>query len=159
MGDFFGVFFGLIWFFVIITSIIKISKNGKSISSQNKTVRPQQPQQSMQVPKTVRTSAPASAKKDTTQYSYGYGAFAPSKVKGKVSSKKQGTGIFENDVLLEDRRNDWLAKQLREEAAIKRRGSIYDLGASHDVNCDAEDNRLFHVKRHNTNGLNRRMFK
>ena len=103
---------------------------------------------------------------------YGHGAFAPSSSAGKVrtstrkdtasgsmlGSRRAGT-LGENSVLLEDRRNDWLARQLREEAAIKRRGSVYDLGASHDADCDAEKLRLFHVSRHNTNGLNRQTFR
>ena len=74
---------------------------------------------------------------------------------GQVKASRIG----ENNVLLEDRKNDWLAKQLKEEAAILRRGSIYDLGASHDVNCDADRLKREHVKRHNTNGLNRGMFR
>ena len=103
---------------------------------------------------------------------YGQGAFAPSYTSGKVKSTGRkdtisGTvfgpahagGLGNNPVLLEDRRNDWLAKQLREEAAIKRRGSIYDLGASHDVSCDADNLKRYHTKRHNTNGLNRQTFK
>jgi hypothetical protein len=61
-------------------------------------------------------------------------------------------------VLLEDRRNDWLAQQLREEAAIKRRGSS-DLGASHEVECAADDLKQSHVRRHNTNGINKRTFR
>ena len=60
---------------------------------------------------------------------------------------------------MHSKRNDWLAKQLREEAAIKRRGSVYDLGATHDVNCDADDLKKSHVRRHNTNGVNREMFR
>ena len=103
---------------------------------------------------------------------YGQGAFAPTNTRGKVKSSARkdtisGTvysstragGIRENSVLLEDRRNDWLARQLREEAAIKRRGSIYDLGAAHDVSCDADNIRRSHARRHNSNGLNKQMFK
>ena len=74
---------------------------------------------------------------------------------GQVKASRIG----ESAVLLEDRKNDWLAKQLKEEAAIARRGSVYDLGASHEVNCDADKIKRDHVKRHNTNGLNRGMFR
>ena len=74
---------------------------------------------------------------------------------GQVKASRIG----ESAVLLEDRKNDWLAKQLREEAAILRKGSIYDLGASHGVNCDADRLKKDHIKRHNTNGLNRGMFR
>ena len=74
---------------------------------------------------------------------------------GQVKASRIG----ENNVLLEDRKNDWLAKQLKEEAAIARRGSVYDLGASHEVSCDADRIKREHIKRHNTNGLNRGMFR
>ena len=74
---------------------------------------------------------------------------------GQVKASRIG----ESAVLLEDRKNDWLAKQLKEEAAIARRGSVYDLGAAHEVNCDADKIKREHVKRHNTNGLNRGMFR
>ena len=103
---------------------------------------------------------------------YGHGAFAPASTAGKIrtstrkdtaagsvfGSRRAGT-LDESSVLLEDRRNDWLARQLREEAAIKRRGSVYDLGANHDADCDAERLRLFHIRRHNTNGLDKQTFR
>ena len=103
---------------------------------------------------------------------YGQGAFAPVNTSSKISTTKRkdtvkGMGfgpaqvnhITANPVLFEDRRNDWLAKQLREEAAIKRRGSIYDLGASHDSLCEADYIKKEHAKRHNSNGLNRQTFR
>ncbi len=43
-------------------------------------------------------------------------------------------------VMLEDRKNDWLAKQLREEANIARRSDL-DLGAAHERECAADDLR------------------
>ena len=103
---------------------------------------------------------------------YGYGAFAGQSNAGKIKTSNRKdrapvsgfgsrqTGSFgDNPVLLEDRRNDWLARQLREEAAIKRRGSIYDLGAAHDLDCDANDLKRSHARRHNSNGLNKQMFR
>ncbi len=48
----------------------------------------------------------------------------------------------------EDRKNDWMARQLREEARIKRMGSGTDLGAAHDADCDAAELKAEHRKVH-----------
>ena len=72
---------------------------------------------------------------------------------------ERAVSIRDNGLLMEDRQNDWLARQMREEAAILRRGSLYDLGAAHDANCDAKEIKLFHVRHHNSNGLDRDTFK
>ena len=47
--------------------------------------------------------------------------------------------------LRDDRKNDWMAKQLREEARIK---SSTDLGALHDVNCEAREIKERHAALH-----------
>ena len=92
-----------------------------------------------------------------------YGSSTVSSYSSKKSSAMYGplksSRIRESSVLLEDRKNDWLAKQLKEEAAILKSGSIYDLGAAHEVVCEADRIKKDHIKRHNTNGLNRNMFR
>ena len=50
--------------------------------------------------------------------------------------------------LWDDRENDWLAKQLREEARIYRNGLGLDLGASHEQSCDAGLIKKAHHARH-----------
>ncbi len=50
--------------------------------------------------------------------------------------------------LRDDRENDWLAKQLREEARIYRNGLGLDLGASHEQSCDAGLIKKAHHARH-----------
>ncbi|MBO4359832.1 MAG: hypothetical protein J5822_03030 [Eubacteriaceae bacterium] len=72
--------------------------------------------------------------------------------------KETASSIRENGLLLEDRKNDWLAKQMREEAEIYRRGSLYDLGAAHEADCDARRIKLFHIRTHNTNGMDKKTF-
>ena len=67
--------------------------------------------------------------------------------------------LAETGVLLEDRKNDWLARQLREEAAIYRRGSMLDLGASHQALCEAGYIKKEHTRHHNSNGLDKRTFR
>lgn len=56
------------------------------------------------------------------------------------ASQKSGTRMSDT-FMKDDRQNDWLAKQLREEARILRRGDMMDLGASHDKNCAASELR------------------
>ena len=57
--------------------------------------------------------------------------------------------------------SDYVERYLaaQEEARIKRMGSGTDLGAAHDADCDADDLKKSHVRRHNTNGVNREMFR
>ena len=69
------------------------------------------------------------------------------------------SGIRESSVLFEDRSNDWLARQLKEEAAILRRGSQFDLGASHSASCDATSLKRQHTRRHQSSGLDRGTFR
>ena len=175
MGDAFSVFFGIIWIVLIISVISGVSKKAKQASRLGQTQ--QRPQQYAPRPQAPQSYDAQQARMDQVRrldnksrsagQVYGTGAFAKTADPGKISASKieksfgsRVTGTLgENAVLLEDRRNDWLAKQLREEAAIKRRGSVYDLGASHDVACDADDLKKSHVRRHNTNGVNREMFR
>ncbi|MBQ2228635.1 MAG: hypothetical protein II427_05905, partial [Firmicutes bacterium] len=43
------------------------------------------------------------------------------------------------------RKNDWLARQMREEEKILRRGDMLDLGASHAASCDADLLKRYHL--------------
>ena len=45
----------------------------------------------------------------------------------------------------DDREHDWLARQMREEAKILRRGDMMDLGASHASACDADMLKKYHL--------------
>ncbi len=47
-------------------------------------------------------------------------------------------GDLNISVLEDDRENDWLARQMREEAKIYKKGLGLDLGAAHEISCDAE---------------------
>ena len=48
-------------------------------------------------------------------------------------------------VLRDDRRNDWMAKQMREEARIR---NSTDLGALHDASCEAREIKERHAALH-----------
>ena len=66
----------------------------------------------------------------------------------RPSGLKAGSGLNSNLVLHEDRANDWMARQLREEARILRGGNGLDLGASHAASCDAHVLKEEHLGRH-----------
>ena len=53
-------------------------------------------------------------------------------------SKMRGKSISSEMSSLENRGNDWLAKQLKEERDVLRRGDFLDLGAMHDKACAAD---------------------
>ena len=51
--------------------------------------------------------------------------------------------------LIEDRQHDWLARQLREERSLWKRGEgLLDLGAAHDASCDARKLKRMHMLQH-----------
>lgn len=55
---------------------------------------------------------------------------------------------------LEDRENDWLARQRREEAASERRFSaMYGLKRSHEANCDARRLIIEHYNECDADGI------
>ena len=174
MGDAFSVFFGIIWIVLIISVISGVSKKAKQASRLGQTQ--QRPQQYAPRPQAPQSYDAQQARMDQVRrldsksrsagQVYGTGAFAKTADPGKISASKieksfgsRVTGTLgENAVLLEDRRNDWLAQQLREEAASKRRFSS-DLGAAHEAECAADDLRRDHRKRHNTTGISRSTFR
>ena len=77
-------------------------------------------------------------------------SFTAREEESKVSMKDNSNLC---DILMEDRRNDWLAKQLREEEKILRKGDFLDLGASHSKSCDANQLKLFHIQNCDTDDV------
>ena len=59
-------------------------------------------------------------------------------------SAEKGSSLAET-FMKDDRKNDWLARQMREEEKILRRGDLMDLGASHAASCDAEMLKKYHL--------------
>ena len=70
-------------------------------------------------------------------------AAAPAKRYGSVSLKDSSDNMF-----LEDRNNDWLAKQMKEERKILSRSDMLDLGAAHEKSCQADALKKFHLAEH-----------
>ena len=65
-----------------------------------------------------------------------------------LSQPGRGNSLRETSFFLEDRSNDWLAKQLREERKILLRGDLADLGARHFAECDARAIKEEHLLEH-----------
>lgn len=162
-----SIAFGIIWIIIVVSIISRIAKGASNVNKAQQQARARMQQQfgasAQQQERQVydaqqenldrirrldqsRTAgrAQSGSYSQSSQYNRAYGS---KPVDVKTSS-----------VLLEDRRNDWLAQQLREEAASKRRFSS-DLGASHEAECAADDLRRDHRKRHNTTGINRSTFR
>ncbi len=77
----------------------------------------------------------------------------PSKVSDKralgkslgSSMRAEGRSSLAETFMKDDRQHDWLARQMREEERILRRGDLMDLGASHAASCDAEMLKRYHL--------------
>ena len=61
------------------------------------------------------------------------------------SAKAEAASSLAETFMKDDRKNDWLARQMREEERILRRGDLMDLGASHASSCDAETLKRYHL--------------
>ncbi len=91
--------------------------------------------------KTVASYAPNASNKDSTRS-------AASRV---YSSRPMRAGSMHFDTVysMEDRQNDWLAKQLREESRLlKRTSDMFDLKMEHLDDCDARDLKETHARNH-----------
>lgn len=80
-------------------------------------------------------------------------SYEPSKASNKrslgkslgSSTRVEGASSLAETFMKDDRQHDWLARQMREEERILRRGDLMDLGASHAANCDAETLKRYHL--------------
>lgn len=126
MNGFAPVLFAVIWI-IFVSVFFKGAKNAKRSANVKKppefTPTP--------VPRTV----PREAKK---------------KVSARPAKNYKGVSIKDssNNMFLEDRNNDWLAKQIKEERKILSRSDMLDLGAAHEKACQADQLRRLHVLEH-----------
>ena len=79
------------------------------------------------------------------------------KKSNSVTNKSSYSGKLQvsADLFFEDRENDWLAKQMKEERKIKNK-TMTDLGAIHDRNCEAREIKTAHEKAHSKYNYRRR---
>ena len=163
MGDVFSAIFGIIWVVVIVTIISKIASGASKAAKNQQQVR-QNLQQGMITPQTPAGRAGGqqtfrSVPGSTYGSSNAARQTAYSAAKSDPYRARTAVDVKTHSVLLEDRKNDWLAQQLREEASLKHRIAGFDLGAYHEVECAADDLKKTHIRRHNTTGLNKKTFR
>ena len=171
----FSILFGLIWMVVVISIIVKVASGAsKAARTQQQISQRVQQMQQFRMPSQQSQGVRSQSGKvyDAQQESMDrarqqsfrnvpgatYGSSNTGSRGAFSGYKSNPVDVKTQSVLFEDRKNDWLAKQFREEAALKRRAGV-DLGASHEVECAADDLRRSHVRRHNTTGLNKSTFR
>ena len=155
-----SILFGLIWMIVVITIIVRVAAGAsKAARQQQISQRLQQPQQNRAVYDAQQQNLDRMKRLDQSSSARRVpsGSYSQAQQYNRAYSSKP-VDVKTTSVLLEDRRNDWLAQQLREEAALKRRAGA-DLGAVHEVECAADDLKRSHARRHNTTGINRNTFR
>ena len=75
---------------------------------------------------------------------------APRNLKSRAGASNTADGM----ILCDDRNNDWLAKQLREEVKARARMSdMFQMKIEHANKCDAEFIRRFHESECDANGI------
>ena len=81
----------------------------------------------------------------------GYTNYKPHK---DITSVSRDMGDKKNSVLRDDRKNDWLARQLEEEhKAFKATSEMFDLKIEHASHCDARLLEQFHRKNCTATGV------
>ena len=71
-----------------------------------------------------------------------------------IISVSRDMGDSKGSVLRDDRRNDWLARQLREEhMAFKATSEMFDLKIEHASHCDAKLLEQFHKRNCTASGI------
>ena len=170
-----GALIPIIWVVAVFAMIVKSAKKAGGSSGNSRPVRANTPyvppqsaaqtQANANRPRQLGSGQAQSSAQQRAAYAQKaireanqdrYGAAVPI---GSSFGQVKASSIGQSNVLLEDRKNDWLAKQLREEAIIYKRGVGFDLGASHNVSCAADDLKRGHVRVHNSNGLDRQTFR
>lgn len=116
--------FGVIVFIIICTVIFVNQKSKKSASKKVST------------PRAVIKSSSTNTK---------YVAKPVSNTPTKVANNKILAAEVNHNMLADDRTNDWLARQLRDEhLAFKQTKDMFDLKIEHASHCDAKYIRDFH---------------
>ena len=153
-----GLIGAAVWFFIIYK--IFTGKNGKSplkdkkvqaklksaadkIDGKMNAKAAYDPKPSKPAVRTI-TKPAAAAKKASAS---GYKASPGTKYSGQKISAIAG--------FMEDRNNDWLARQLKEEKYLLSHGPLSDLGASHDRHCAADELKRSHSRSCDADGIDR----
>jgi len=127
MEDGFSIVFVIIWLAFFFGSIAKVKKK-KSAGNTKPKYTPQK--QAVPIKNSVGSSKPKTFS-------------GPAKGVEVVKLKDSVNNVF-----LEDRKNDWLARQIREERRVLSRADMLDLGAAHDKACQADLLKRIHIAEH-----------
>lgn len=132
---------------IVISRIVKVSKNqasrGNTQGDPNAWLQRQQSRQaSKRLVKSLKTNSSGEYNTDGRQFMFGKGSAGRSS--GSLL-KAEGSSSLSETFMKDDRKNDWLARQMREEEKILRRGDLLDLGASHAASCDADMLKKYHL--------------
>ena len=148
VGAIIGFIASIIPLIVIIIIFSKLAKAAKQTQRNHGGSNPwQQPAAQQEKPhlvKSLKNSSSGEYKTEGKQFSFGKSAFAGSRSTSS-SLKTEKVSRLSETFMKDDRKNDWLARQMHEEEKILRRGDMLDLGASHAASCDADLLKRYHL--------------
>ena len=130
-----GIFASVIWVLFICIFVIKAVKRNSGQAPKGRPVKSAMPKPLAQ--KLSGSAAP----------------FKSKSISEGAAPRRTPSGKHSVGVLMEDRKNDWLARQMREEERILRRGDLMDLGAGHSRQCAADLLKMYHVESCDANGI------
>ena len=132
---------GVIVWLTVVLSVLKIVRKSVKSSQERSGQAPAKPQYRQAAGRPSR-----SVYKDSVSSGMRKPLSMPSRGAGKLSLGSDG-------VLMEDRNNDWLAKQIRDEQRVLMRGDMTDLGAVHDRACAADQLKMYHMNECDADGI------
>lgn len=148
VGAILGFIASIIPLIVIIFIFSRLAKAAKQSQKRSGGSNPwQQPavqQEKPRLVKSLKNSSSGEYKAEDKQFSFGKSAFAGSRSTAS-SLKPEKVSRLSETFMKDDRKNDWLARQMREEEKILRRGDMLDLGATHAASCDADLLKRYHL--------------
>ena len=133
-------FIPLIVILFVISRLSKASKRqqGRPNTQGDPNAWLQQRQTKSKLVKPLASNKSGEYRSDNRSFTFG-------KSKAGASPRAEAGGSLAETFMKDDRKNDWLARQMREEERILRRGDLMDLGASHAAGCDAELLKKYHL--------------
>ena len=152
MSGIFEIFAGIFAFImslvpllVILFVISRVSKMSKQQNRGNVKGDPNAWLQQRQRTQTQGKLVKPLASNKSGEYRADNKSFTLGKSKAGASPKAEAGGSLAETFMKDDRQHDWLARQMREEERILRRGDLMDLGASHNTSCDADMLKRYHL--------------
>ena len=124
---------------IVIVGFVLLRRTGKMTGRKANTQAKNRPARFVVPPKDTGAKPKTTSRSSGKKFSYAHFKAVSTERKEKENELAEA---------LEDRKHDWLARQLAEERTIRFRGSLTDLGASHDYACDAKKLKKLHIFEH-----------